>query len=651
MPRSAIAHSAPRFGRRAVRFSLLAIGIAACACSVAREAYGQYYWDPNHMLTTTGGGSGTWDLTSANWFDPGSGQDVTLNGSDPYFAGAGGVVTLSPNWHYSEHFFLNSGGYVFNGTSNSNSFSVLQPDFGFTQSASVTGVNVISVPIDSNGPIYINGGTLDLTNTNPIQPNFGSDITVATGATFECIATPQATAMFQAAQVKLSGTLQLDLQGSATPSAPIPVGTNVGLYDGSKIVFTGAPNPVSLNALNAVTVGPNGTASSTISGPAGTVLYLNALGVPQNGTFTLENDLDITAQNLMSQGPAPVLIKTGTGRLSVEGKGVLAPGATIEIQQGVFAVDGTLNVTPAGTVSFALDGGTLSLEAASGSPVYDTTLSVSSHGGILAVAAPSATFGSSANGVTLLGGLQIDTSPSGVGNHLTIAGNISGAGQTITVQGAGALTLAGQSTVAATTAHDSFLEVNGVLNSDTVTIDTGGLLGGHGMVSGSVSLLDHAILAPSGGSTSSAGSALTLLGPVKFISPDTGFSVNAAGGNSGQYDQVVFGDRLSIQGNLIVDDINGPLAPGSKLWIMDGLIGSSPVSGQFLYNGALLQSGTEFTLSDGTTYEIDYNRPGDPAGTGNDVVLTAVPEPACAPLLAGALMLLARRKRIAWSGC
>lgn len=645
MPRSAHARTAPLSRKRAIRSTLILACIAACAGSTAPVAYGQYYWDPNHTLTTTAGGSGTWDLITANWFDPGSGEDVTLNGSDPYFAGAGGVVILSPNWIYSEHFFLNSGGYVFNGTSTSNSFSVLHPDFGFTQSASATGVNVISVPIDSNGPIYINAGTLDLTNTNPIQPNYGSDITVATGATFECIATPQATAMFQGGQVKLSGTLQLDLQGSATPLTPIPVGTTVGLYDGSRIVFTGAPNPVSLGALNAVTAGPNGTASSIISGPAGTVLYVDRLGIPQNGTFTLENDLDINAQYLMSQAPAPVLVKTGTGRLSVEGAGVLAPGATIKVQQGVFAVEGTLNVTPDGTVNFALDGGTLSLEAASGSPVYDTTLAVTNRGGTLAVGAPSATLGSSANGVTLQGGLEIDTSPSTIANHLIIAGNITGPGQAITVHGTGALTFAGVSTVSATTAHASFLEVNGTLNSDTVTIDTAGMLGGHGTINGSVSLLDHAILAPSGSSASLAGSTLTFLGPVKFMNSDTEFSVNTAGSSSGQFDQVVFADNLSIQGNLIVNDINGPLAPGSKLWIMDGLPGSSPETGEFFYNGALLQSGSEFTLADGATYQIDYNLPGDPAGTGNDVVLTAVPEPAFIPSFAGALLLLARRRR------
>src|SRR6185437_2167672 len=177
----------------------------------------------------------------------------------------------------------------------------------------------------------------------------------------------------------------------------------------------------------------------------------------------------------------------------------------------------------------------------SGSPVYDNPLLVTSHGGILAVGAPSATFGSSANGVTLLGGLEVDTSPSDVANHLTIAGNVAGAGQSITVHGAGALTLAGVSTVSATTAHASFLEVNGVLNSDTVTIDAAGMLGGHGTINGSVSLLDRAIIAPSGSSTTAIGSRLALLGPVKFMTPDTIFSVNVAGVNPPLYDQVTFG--------------------------------------------------------------------------------------------------------------
>jgi len=66
--------------------------------------------------------------------------------------------------------------------------------------------------------------------------------------------------------------------------------------------------------------------------------------------------------------------------------------------------------------------------------------------------------------------------------------------------------------------------------------------------------------------------------------------------------------------------VTGPLVAGSKLWIMDGLPGSSPVTGEFLYNGALLQGGSDFTLSDGTTYGIDYNLPGDPAGTPSQML-------------------------------
>lgn len=368
------------------------------------------------------------------------------------------------------------------------------------------------------------------------------------------------------------------------------------------------------------------------------------------GAFTLENDVDIQAGLWL--GSSGVFNKTGTGRLSVEGVGLVHSGGIIDIQQGTFAVVGGPNGNPVQGATLVLDGGTLSLEAATGAPVYDNPLSVTNRGGLLSVGAPSVTLGSSINGITLQGaGLEVDTSPSGVANHLTIAGNIIGAGQTITAQGTGALTLAGVSTVSSATAHASFLEVNGTLNSDTVTIDTAGMLGGHGTINGSVSLLDHAILAPSGSSASLAGSALTLLGPVKFMTSDTEFSVNIAGSSSGQFDQVVFGDNLSIQGNLIVNDINGPLAPGSKLWIMDGLPGSSPETGEFFYNGALLQSGSEFTLADGATYQIDYNLPGDPAGTGNDVVLTAVPEPACAPLLAGALLLLVRRRRNMCSSC
>jgi autotransporter-associated beta strand protein len=68
--------------------------------------------------------------------------------------------------------------------------------------------------------------------------------------------------------------------------------------------------------------------------------------------------------------------------------------------------------------------------------------------------------------------------------------------------------------------------------------------------------------------------------------------------------------------------------------------GTDAVSGRFTYAGTTLNEGTQFQAG-GQAFQISYV-----GGTGNDVVLTAVPEPANAGLLLlGALALAARRRR------
>ena len=55
------------------------------------------YWDPNHTKTTTAGGNGTWDTTTANWYNAATNQDVVYNSLAPsvVFQGPAGIVTVS----------------------------------------------------------------------------------------------------------------------------------------------------------------------------------------------------------------------------------------------------------------------------------------------------------------------------------------------------------------------------------------------------------------------------------------------------------------------------------------------------------------------------------------------------------------------------
>ena len=55
------------------------------------------YWDQNHTKTTTAGGNGTWDTTTANWYNAATNQDVVYNSLAPsvVFQGPAGIVTVS----------------------------------------------------------------------------------------------------------------------------------------------------------------------------------------------------------------------------------------------------------------------------------------------------------------------------------------------------------------------------------------------------------------------------------------------------------------------------------------------------------------------------------------------------------------------------
>jgi hypothetical protein len=180
------------------------------------------------------------------------------------------------------------------------------------------------------------------------------------------------------------------------------------------------------------------------------------------------------------------------------------------------------------------------------------------------------------------------------------------------------------------------LVVNGALSSGTNSLTIqGGILAGTGSISASAgtsfaSVTIGGTLSP-GATASAGGNGIATLAATANITLTAGshyaVDIDAAPGVS---DLLALSGTGAIGGNLTLD-------PNASLDIVPSAGGPIP-GAQYLiatYSGAL--SGTFANVTPG--YSVSYAMP-------NEILVTAVPEPlAIGPLLAGALPLLARRRR------
>lgn len=258
--------------------------------------------------------------------------------------------------------------------------------------------------------------------------------------------------------------------------------------------------------------------------------------------------------------------------------------------------------------------------------------------------ASDSTIGSSAGRLTLTGGIDGDAP----GRQLTVTGPgnlvIGGAGLGANIAGvfktgSGMLDLAD---VHVNPVHADVLEgrllVNGSLteSTSTVVVRSGATLGGNGDLAGAVTVEAGGILAP--------GNSPGIL-TVGSLSLDAGalFSVEIVGGVAGVgYDQlVVTGGPIDITDAILHLNPIRSVTSGQVLTIIDNLHASDLIVGMF----AGLGEGDTIFLSGRPFATISYV-----GGTGNDVTLTVIPEPATAGLLALAILGLGRRGRLTYGG-
>ena len=234
------------------------------------------------------------------------------------------------------------------------------------------------------------------------------------------------------------------------------------------------------------------------------------------------------------------------------------------------------------------------------------------------------------------------------GDALTVSGNISGSGKTLTKTGAGALLLSGTNSYTGTTTVSSgTLLINGNSSAATGAVAVnGGTLGGSGTIGGAVTVNASGFLAPG---NSSAG-ILTVSSLALNSTSTVQFEVNGTATAGTDYDQVVVsgGGALALDGAFTI--AFGNISALANTTDINLISYSSSHTGDFtslVSTGYYGGTGATWSHSTGTdTFSLSS---GGQTLTFSELTgnLTVVPEPATWALLAFSLttVMIFRRRR------
>jgi autotransporter-associated beta strand protein len=566
---------------------------------------------------------------------------ATWSGATPTFsdgAVAAGTVNVSSGNGFARRLTLNgnlnvTGGTLdvfdtiaVNGTATlsggtTSAGQVLLGSTGQTGALSLTGGTLQTGTIGSGGgtaSLSLNGGTIKFTGT----PNVAVATTVgANGATLN---TNGFTGSITGG---LSGTGTLTKTGAGT----LTLGGNNSGYSGG----------INLNA-GAITLNTNGANSSTgaITAANGTTLNVTASGA--STPLALANGATVTIT---------------AGGLTYNGAITGAVGTTLLVSNSSsgtsnFSIGGSLT-NFAGTVGLASSTGNIRINQG-GSPLANFNLGTST-GTIRTQNDGTTNFGSLSGGAnTRLQGSTNGTVASTYviganGNSTTFAGTITNGTNTsappgitnITKTGAGTLTFSGANVYTGTTTiNGGVLRVNGShVGGGTYTINASGTLGGNGSISSPVTVNDGGAISPGNSPGVLSVGSLTLAGGADFVVELNGTS---------SYDQLNVTGSTSIYGADLLASLSYVPELGDILYILKN-DDTDAIGGTF---AGLAQDGLIDLLSSTDqrtyTFRISYTANAElsqPTG-GNDIALTAVPEPgATGAVLLAMGGILSRRRR------
>ena len=489
-------------------------------------------WDANSSLAGAQDGNGTWDASTANWWN-GSADVAWTDFNFAVFGSGTGTnctVTLAADvTPYAVTFNAGTGNYTIAGT---NSIWLNVP--GLPLNITANGNATIGVPLQGdNSLVKLGAGKLTLTASN----SYAGETIVAAGM----LKLGTNTAFGSDIVVTNPGTLDLNGQDLTASMFGNPVtisgpGAGGTVITNSSSAIRGQLQDVMLSD-NATLAGANTLFIGGTNAQNG-ILNLNGFTLTKasSGTLIL-NGLNLT-------GPGNLTINAGTLQLmdnygNNQQNTVLAGSGTLTINPGASVMTYKWGATLTVTMPVVMNGGTLG----SGWPgpngaTYACPITVSNNstlnfsGGYdnctlsgnltgsagLNIVGGSGTrifTGTNSYGWTTIGAgtLKIGnggtTGTLGLGpvtnnatltfsrtDNLTVSNLIAGSGALIQ-SGPGTLTLSGANTYAGTTTvGGGTLLVNGSLSTNTVIVQTNATLGGTGTIAGSVLVTNVATLVP-----------------------------------------------------------------------------------------------------------------------------------------------------------
>jgi autotransporter-associated beta strand protein len=479
---------------------------------------------------------------------------------------------------------------------------------------------------DSNG--VTNTFTTTTNNTNDVH--FSAGTNGGNGTVTINLAQSANSIIFEEASVTLSGGTSITLGGGGGVNSGLLFvsGTNANTISTALILGSAAAFTNNDNTNQTISGGVTGGFDLTINGSGAGGFTFSTGSVNNGGSITNSGTGGTTTiSSVIGSNVTTVTENSATSNLILSGANQYTGGTTVTAGTLQLSGSGTLGST---TGTLTVNGGTLDLNSTS-----QTVGALNGSGGTITTtgsAAASLTVGNGGASGSYSGTI---TDPNAGSKHLSL-----------TKTGAGTQTLSGNNTyTGGTTVSDGTLFANNATSSTgtgTVTVNGTGTLGGSGKITGAVSVTASGAAINAGATSGAVGTlninngsltALTMTSTSKFIVDMTGNPTPTA-------------DQLNITGlvnlgttSLLQLDIPGgsTFTAGQQFTLINNDLADA-ISGTF----SNAPTGTD--IINGYAWMVSYA-----GGTGNDFVLTAVPEPST--WAAGGLALIglicSQRRRLA----